>query len=365
MGLFNRWEKGKEKTSGKVLRRCVITFAAAALVFVVAGAGLIIYVDPFFQYHSPLPGFPYVVDNQLSQNPGMAKNMEYDSVILGSSMTVNFNTNWYAELMGLKTLKLSTSGAFPQDIDNIAGMVFDGSHDVKRVFLAVDPSTYTGGVEETKYPTPMYLYDRNPFNDIRYLLNKDVLLEYVLRPMVNRDPTDLATVYASWWTPEYYSEEWVLRNYVPSEAVAEETAADAYIAPAAANLEANILPYIEDHPETTFTLFFPPYSILFWYDVQQENHLEATLAEYQYLIERFLVYDNVEVFFFPDQKQIVEDLNNYADYSHYSPDISLYITECFADGSGKITSPEQAKEHLEAMRQMAVDFDYKSLLEKY
>ena len=363
--FFCKESKKEKAASGSMLRRCVITFAVSALILVLAGAGLIVYVDPFFQYHSPLPGFPYVVDNQLSQNPGMAKNMEYDSVILGSSMTVNFNTNWFSELMGLNTLKLSTSGAFPQDIDNIAGVIFDGSHEVKRVFLAVDVSTYTGGVEETKYPTPMYLYDRNPFNDIRYVLNKDVLLEYVLRPMVNREPTDLATVYASWWTPEYYSEEWVLHNYTPSEGVEQETEADAYIAPAKANLEANILPYIEENPETTFTLFFPPYSILFWYDVQQENHLEASLAEYQYLIERFLAYDNVEVFFFPDQKEIVEDLNNYADYSHYSPEISRYITECFADGSGRITSPEQAKEHLVSMRQMALDFDYESLLQKY
>ena len=68
----------------------------------------------FFQYHTPLEDFPYVVDHQVNQNPGMAKHMDYDSVILGSSMTVNFNTGWFEELLGLKTLKLSYSGAFPK-----------------------------------------------------------------------------------------------------------------------------------------------------------------------------------------------------------------------------------------------------------
>ena len=51
----------------------------------------------FFHYHRPLAGFPYLVDNQLSQNPGMAAHMDYDSVILGSSMTVNFNTDWFED----------------------------------------------------------------------------------------------------------------------------------------------------------------------------------------------------------------------------------------------------------------------------
>ena len=364
--FFLRGKKEKRAGGRPVsLRRCVAVFAAAAAALLGGAAALIAFVDPFFHYHAPLEGFPYVVDNQLSQNPGMARHMEYDSVILGSSMTVNFNTNWYAELMGLRTIKLSTSGAFPKDIDNIARIVFDSGNEIKRVFLAIDVPVYTGGVEETKYPLPEYLYDSNPLNDVNYLLNKDVLLQYVLRPIVNRKPTDLATVYASWWTPEYYSEEWVMRNYEPSARVEGETAADAYLAPTRANLEANILPYIEGHPETTFTLFFPPYSVLFWYDVQQENHLEATLAEYEYLMETLLSYENVELFFFPDDAEIVENLNNYADYSHYSPEISRYLTECFADGTGRIREKAEIAAHIDRLREIAGTYGYEALFEKW
>ena len=36
-------------------------------------AGLVIAVDPFFKYHEPLPFLNYIIDNQLSQNPGMIK----------------------------------------------------------------------------------------------------------------------------------------------------------------------------------------------------------------------------------------------------------------------------------------------------
>ena len=81
-----------------------ITFVLTAFVLMIA---LVVYVDPFFHYHKPLKNFNYVVDNQLTQNPGMAEHLPYDSVILGSSMTVNFETDWFEELMGLKTAKLS------------------------------------------------------------------------------------------------------------------------------------------------------------------------------------------------------------------------------------------------------------------
>lgn len=321
---------------------------------------LVVYVDPFFQYHKPLEDFPYVVDHQINQNPGMAKNMEYDSVILGSSMTVNFNTNWFQELMGLHTLKLSYSGAFPRDQANIMDVIFGSGHDVDAVFLGIDVITYSGGVEETKYPIPEYLYDDNIWNDVPYVLNKDVLLEYVLRPLVDPDKTDLATVYASWWTDEYYNKQWVMHNYVSPEKVQEEADPESYVENVKANMDINICPYIGQHPDTEFYVFYPPYSILFWNDVLQENHMEATMREYEYITERLSGYDNVRVFFFPNQEWIVCNLDNYADYSHYHPDINRYMAECFASGECEVTK-ENMESELQKMREIVASYDFEEL----
>lgn len=357
----------KKEVGKNPFKRAVIGFMGLAAGFFVMIAALVVFVDPFFHYHKPLSGFPYLIDNQLSQNPGMAAHMDYDSVILGSSMTVNFNTDWFKELMGLNTIKLSYSGAFPKDQSNIMKIIFNGNHQVKKVFLGVDVITYTGGVEETKYPIPEYLYDNNYFNDIQYVLNKDVLLNYILRPLADPDPTNLATVYASWWTEEYYSEQWVLHNYTSPEQVLEKTAADAYIPGVKANLDVNICPFIEDNPNTQFVVFFPPYSILYWNDVLKENHLEATMEEYRYIAERLNEYDNVEVYFFPDREDIILDLNHYADYSHYHPDYNRFMTECFTNGTGLVAKngDEEGKtidEYLSHMREIVDEFDFEELL---
>lgn len=343
------------------MKKWVLTAVATAAALLVGTAALVVWVDPFFQYHKPLSGFPYLVDNQLSQNPGMAKHMTYDSVILGSSMTVNFNTNWFAQEMGLNTIKLNYSGAYPKDQANIMERIFSSDNQVKAVFLGVDVMTYTGDVEETKYPIPSYLYDDSVWNDAQYLWNKDVLLNYILRPLADPDKTDLATVYESWWTDEYYNIQWVMHNYERPERVEEKTPENAYLESVKQNLQTNICPFIENNPDTTFYIFFPPYSILYWNDVMSENHLEATMAEYRYIVETMLAYENVRVFFFPNQEWIVTDLNNYADYSHYHKDINHYMTECFASGKCEIKNLEQMDEAQKKMKEIIDRFDYDAL----
>lgn len=355
-----------QKKSLKVLTAFLSTVIALLLVIAI----LVVTVDPFFHYHKPIEGFPYIVDNQLSQNPGMAVNMIYDSAIVGSSMTVNFNTNDFANVMGLNTIKLSYSGALPKDDYNILSFIYDEesyarqNNDVKAIFMVIDPNVMTADINATKYELPEYLYDDNYINDISYLFNKDVLFQYILKPIIQRQGTDLATVYYSWWTPEYYNEQWVMPNYVPAEKVDDVTDRDAYIEATKLNLETNILPFIEEHKETTFYIFFAPYSVLYWYDVMQENHLDATLYQVEYIADRLLECDNVRLFDFMDNEEIITDINNYADEIHYKPEFNAWMVQCFNDGNQEIFEGDIEKD-MQHLKDIVTTYDYDSLFRKY
>ena len=342
----------------------LITMVVAVLVMV---AALVVYVDPFFHYHTPLKGFPYLVDNQLSQNPGMAQNMDYNGCIIGSSMTVNFDTDDFKELLGYDTAKLSYSGAYPKDDYNILSIVFDDKNHARQtqpmgaVFFAMDIPTMTADTEETKYPLPEYLYDDNIFNDVKYVLNKDVLFQYILRPVIQGKGSDLSEIYASWWTPEFYNIQYVMHTYEEPPKSDQVITAEDVIPTTKANLDENILPFVKEHPETQFYFFFPPYSILYWHNLQQENFYEAAFAQYQFVADELLKYDNVHLFYFQNMKEVT-DLNNYADYSHYKPEINRYMVECFADGTHQVHSSEQMADELSKMREMVENFDYEELL---
>lgn len=353
----------------KRYRKLFISLIIAVLALLLLCAAPVVFVDPFFHYHRPLPGFPYIVDNQLSQNPGMAANMDYNGCIIGSSMTVNFDTDDFKELLGYDTLKLSYSGAYPRDDYNILSIVFDKDtyarkqQDVGAVFFAMDIPTMTANTDETKYPLPEYLYDQNILNDVNYCLNKDVLLQYILRPIIQRKGSDLSEIYASWWTPDYYNIQWVMHTYEEPPKSDEVIDTEEVLRSTKANLDKNILPFVKANPETKFYFFFPPYSILYWHNLKQENFYEAALAQYQYVADELLEYDNVHLFYFQTMGEVT-DLNNYADYSHYKPEINRLMVECFKNGNFEIKSSEDMEKELLIMRKVVEDFDYEGLLSK-
>lgn len=358
--------EGKKKKQKKKMqpKRWLAGFAGIFLAGLTGCMALVIWVDPFFQYHKPLAWFPYLVDNQVNQNPGLAKHMDYDGILIGSSMTASFNTDWFEELMGMKTQKLSYNGSYPKDLSNIMQLVFDAKGDqVKTVYMAVDQSTFSADPEETKFPVTDYLYDDNVFNDVPYLLNKDVLLDYILRPLADRkDASDWAELYKPWWTDEYYNKANVLMYYEAAEEKQEEEAlaADYFKDAVEENLQKNILPYIEAHPETEFYIFYPPYSILFWNDVTREKELEAVIGRLEYMTERLLNYENVHVFNFLGKEEIICNLNNYADYMHYHKNVCRYITECFATGENEL-HPENYGQAFDEIRTLAMSYNYPAI----
>lgn len=350
----------------KQLKTWLITFGLLSVLALAGVAGLTFIVDPFFQYHKPLEGFPYLVDHQVNMNPGLAKNMDYDSILLGSSMTVNFNTDWFRDKLGLTTQKLSYNGAYPKDQANIMDIVFDAKGGtVKRVFLGIDELNYSADIVQTKFPIPQYLYDKNYFNDIEYLLNKDIILDYILRAMVDtKDKSDWNMIYKPWWQDEHYQKALVLMYYEPAELAKEAPDTQVFIEGIEQNLETNICPFIEEHPETTFTIFYPPYSILYWNNVVRQKELDTVIEKYRYMTKRLLEYPNVEVFFFQNQENIICNLNNYADYTHYHGRICEYMVECFASGERQVTL-DNLEEEIQVLYSLASTYDYEAIFDDW
>lgn len=337
---------------------------------VIAGLGLLIpmmltvIVDPFFQYHKPLSGFPYQLDNQLTQNPGLAKQMEYDSVLLGSSMTVDYLASWFAEDMGLTLQKLPYNAATPKNQDVILDYIEQekGKNALKEVFLGIDMVTYTKDTEEMAYATtPMYLYDDNLLNDVSYVLNLDVLTEYILSPVLLHKTADsVDEIYGKGYYAGNYSAEKVLAGYSRAEKTEEAAPADSLLEATRANMEQNILPHIEGNPETHFNVFFPPYSILMYDILMNQGLLDARLEEQKLIIEMLLPYDNVTIFYFANNEEIITDLNNYKDYSHQSREVCRELTTKFAENRDVIDESNY-EEALEKMRTLALEYDYDTL----
>ena len=160
--------------NSKWIRRFAVWTAA----LLAAIAAVVVIFDPFYHFHGPLPGMKAVVTKSEYQCIGTIRNFSYDSVLAGSSTAENYNNHWFDEAFSCRTVKAIKSSGTCADLKFYMEEAF-ATHDLKNVFYSLDLFALDGD-PETNFVNdsmPLYLYDKNPFNDVKYLFNKDVLFE--------------------------------------------------------------------------------------------------------------------------------------------------------------------------------------------
>lgn len=325
-------------------------------------------VDPFYHYHNVWFGLPAILDNAVYQTAGAARNMEYDSLIIGTSMTENFHASWFDEL-GWKTLKLSYSGARTDDLRAILEQIY--SRDVSPRNIVMDINAYQLTVASwTAYvERPDYLYDSNILTDVLYLYNYDIVIEAAKRVadgLSGRD-SNLDEAYV-WEDDIHFGKQVALRSVVDTRQILMDS--DAVYADLGEmllccdeNME-NILPFIEAHPETQYYIFYPPYSMLYWEQEVLQGKLADMLMVYEHSMRRFMEYENVHLYYFQNETEIISNLDNYRDAAHHHPQYNRYIYECIRDNKNLVTR-ENIQLYMESMRQYAENFDYDSMWDDF
>lgn len=336
---------------------CKLTIGATIVILVLI-AGVCVVVDPFFHYHTPLKNLPYTLDNETYQNPGIARHFEYDSLITGSSMAQNFKTSTFKDVLGANAIKVCYSGGRSKDMNTIIEKALRSNPNLKTVYFGLDARMLkTEDVNETRNPLPEYLYNRNPLDDVSYLFNKDVLFSRidlsVMGAMKGQKSTSFDE-YSYWQKSQAFSQSAVMASLTdPNRAGVPDYSLDHALQIAEDNLRANFLPLIEAYPDTKFVIFSPPYSILYWY----QNYAEYELSILEYSIKALLKYDNIELFLFHNIPNLITNLYNYKDYTHYRADINAYMVDCFKDGTHRI-SAENYRTELEKTRDLVLNFDF-------
>lgn len=315
-------------------------------------------VDPFFQYHKPFIDIEFT--NEIYQNAGIVKNFDYNTIITGSSMTENFKISWFENAnKAEKLIKVPYSGGYSKNYDKIFEIAFE-THNIKKVYLGLD-NFYVFRTEptETRTDLPEYLYDKNIFNDVQYLLNKDVLIENTMPNIKNYfQGKNVNEDLAYNWNEDFtFGKEEMLSNY-NRPLKTQELPDNYYMINYKENLK-NITKYIEEYPNTEFIIFFPPYSIIDW-DTKQGN-LEARIVVTKEVMKDLLEYKNVQLYYFQNIEEIITNLDNYKDYSHYNEEINYYMFESMCKtGKHKITKENYLSE-IEKMYNIVLHYDFEAI----
>jgi len=328
-----------------------------------------IYIDPFFHYHGPMDGIAYElnIDNSRHQNDGIIKHFEYDAVIAGNSMAMNFKNSLLDELFGTKSIKVADHGARYKETNETLEKAFRKNPDIKLVLrvldlsmLIFDKDDMRGGIDY-----PVYMTNDKVLDDVYYLLNKDVFLKDTLDAVLTTLSGGETTSFDEYGRfHEYFTfgKDSVLRSYTLGEKqetkhLTEEDKRIIY-----ENLEQNVLALVREHPDTEFYLYFPPYSIGYWDELNQNGEIERMIDAEQYAIELLLKQPNIKLYCFFTNFDMVCDLDNYTDYQHYGEWINDDMLRWMRAGEYLLTE-ENYMTHLDSMRDFYMTFAYESLHE--
>lgn len=297
----------------------------------------VVLFDPFFQYHKPLPGLKAVLTDKEYQCVGSLKNFDYDSVIAGSSVAENYNNGWFDQGFDCQSIKAIRSYGATADLCYLLDIAFE-HQDLKYVFYNLDPSALAAEPETTYALTgcPMYLYDDNYLNDVEYWLNKDVLMKKIPYLIANSAIGDYDENNSYNWAQwKEFNSDMVLGLYIRKPSIDEMKPENYYEDLLNANL-ALLTSRIKAHPETEFYIFIPPYSMIWWDNIYREGDTQAYLYNLQRAMETLLTFENVKLYYFQNDREVITNLENYMDILHFSPDINHYICDSLINGTHQI-----------------------------
>ena len=324
----------EKRNPKKFIRSLLITILAVAILI----GGLVYVFDPFYHYHKPWFGLKAVLSDKEYQCIGTLRNFDYDALIVGSSVVENNDNSWYNEAYGVKSIKAVRSYGATADLCYMLDIAYE-DHDIKRVFYNIDPSSLSMSAETTYESTgcPMYLYDKNPFNDVKYLFNKAVLFEKIPYELANSVIGDynenLSYNWAKW---KSFNSAMALSLYHRSKEITPMMEETAYQQELDANI-ALLTSEVEAHPETEFIFFYPVYSMLWWDGIVRSGERDAYIYNELAMTKALLQYDNVRIFCFQAEEEIATNLELYMDTLHFAPEINKYMLDCMVTGEKEMT----------------------------
>lgn len=350
----------------KTCRKWTIATLALALAGLLVFALPTIILDPLFHYHGPLAGWEYRISDERYQNDGIVKHFTYDALITGTSMTQNFKTSEFDALWGTNGIKVPFSGGGYKEIGSNLVRAIDANDDLAIVLWGLDTGNVNRDKDWSRYDSyPDYLYDDNLLNDVEYVLNKKILFEYTYSYVYAYTKGGAKTTtfdkYNNWMAGRTFGREAVLGGYTHHERSKEEWPFDDVARQRVReNLEQNVIPVVTKNEDITFYLFFTPYSIGYWDQLASGGGIEKQIQAMQYATELLLPYDNVQLYDFYDEYDMICDLDNYKDVLHYHEDINSKMLVWMRNDEHRLTE-ENYKAHFAELLEFYNNYDYETL----
>ncbi len=356
----------KSKTYLKTLVGCCV----GCIGIVVA---MTVIVDPYVRFHLPNPAFSYMFEHENTRlfAAGYAKHADYQAVLLGTSHSMNFDPLQIEDLFGVKAWKLPLQGGSVHEFRLLLDIAYENQKQINYVFCNIELERQYNTVtwDYISPYNPSYIYDFDYLSQMEYIFNGDTFRNRVI-PMWKQFLSGQEGYVPSKSSFGYTQQTFtmgpteVLQGFSGADKKVEETFVNGMTETEEANIreiiQRNYSELIEAHPKTQFYFYIPPYSMPWWGNSIINGDVDYYHQVERIYIEELLKYNNVKCFDFNDCYDMMSDLNNYGDITHYGEWVNEYMMDAMYQGVHQITL-ENCDTIMEDERQYYMNYDYSNL----
>lgn len=347
-------------------------FLVYLLTFSLIIAGLysffIYKMDPLGYYHLKKESHYYSTNGRY-QLPAFIKNLDYDTIIIGPSMSQNFKEQLLDEELNVKSFNAALSAASAKEQNYIYNLAAKTNKNLKNIYWEINFDSLYGAsdrVNEDSGKFPAYLYNTLPFDDIKYLFSYYAGEMYLEAQKAEKNDAPLRTPYDIYkfgeGIPPVNADQ-----FIDSKAVKNKNPIPDGVSfqDMKENFDKNILPVLKEHPEQSFKLYYTPYPItyhIFNYNRSQQAFIDR-LKMKKYIFNQVKNLDHVEVFDFQTESDVTFTISNYLDGSHYFSTINDWMIKQFAQKNYLQTADSIDSNYKKLLIQVE-NFSGKQLVEK-
>lgn len=332
----------------------------ASIACMLAAAALTFAVDPLQLFRPSRVVAAFYSEETRVQNAGLIRSQSFDTAFMGTSLAIHFRQSEIDRALGVHSLKLAMTGSnsrqqgfvLEQAIDRGARRVIWEMDDfifVDAPGIDADPYLSADLYRGTAKGIAAYLFSAAMAKESLFALLRSVPL--LREPLTRAAPylpvkfalADVDDIYAlprDFDVARGYNAEKTLGSFayitnpVRSRFLGEGYGYGAMVR----HFESDTVGLIARHPEVTFDIYFPPYSILQF--VAMRDASPATLKIVTdltaHIAERLTQLPNVRLHDFRSIKAVTHDLGNYGDVIHHSPVVDAMVLQWLASGEHQV-----------------------------
>ena len=284
-------------------------------------------IDPIQYYRKS--DSPVFVKNQRYQIPGLIKNYDRDTIIIGTSHSENFSPAYLDAKMDTNTLNLAISGSSVQEQYQVAAMALRQGK-IKNIiwefnyrsFRGVNPNLVSGGL------FPIHLYNEIYKTHFYYLYSVDTLWMSI-KNLFKLGPKKLEGL-NSWAQSQankfdgnhvrnHYCQR-VKQSLTRKVKKNQKPLISVYIK----NIDLILNNLVSKYPDVNFIIFIPPLS---YYNYLLSSEHERFNEFRKVLYAKKNRFPNIKILDFATDLDSIGNAKNYKDVEHYSLRISNKILD--------------------------------------